>query len=40
MRRPTLLVTGDTDLLDLHDPAVRIVTPAELIAELDRDVGT
>jgi uncharacterized protein len=35
-----LLVTGDTDLLDLADPGIRIVTPAELVADLDRAIGT
>ena len=34
-----LLVTGDTDLLDIHNPGIRIVTPAELMAELDREIG-
>jgi putative PIN family toxin of toxin-antitoxin system len=34
-----LLVTGDTDLLDLADPGIRIVRPADLMAELDRDAS-
>lgn len=29
------LVTGDRDLLDLGDPPIRILTPAETLAELD-----
>ena len=39
MRKRHVTVTGDTDLLDLADPGIRILRPADLMAELDRDVS-
>lgn len=35
-----LLLTGDSDLLDIPNPGIRIITPAELMAELYRALDT